>query len=211
MTVPAPPAAESPPQRRGRPTANLPSNYHKVSRGLGRLSRLQATILRLALENCLLEGRGDPEGGGADVYTFEVYAEYWKWRPRPPRPPRPSWLDFAERRRVKILQKWDRSTWPHGGRTLKDGPTPRVSSDRGEWRTSLASVKLFDPSAIGASRYGAARVALCKAFARLEARGLVCLMSGVNSGWRGANLTPEGVAAVELLHACPLAGPGAGG
>jgi hypothetical protein len=57
----------------------------------------------------------------------------------------------------------------------------------------------FSEGRIGAGHYNAAHAALTRAFARLEARGLVLLVSGTSSRWSGAVLTPLGVEQARKL------------
>jgi hypothetical protein len=54
-------------------------------------------------------------------------------------------------------------------------------------------------AAVGVRRYNAAHAAVSRAFARLEQRGLVAIVSGTYSRWSGVNLTAAGVAEAERL------------
>lgn len=60
----------------------------------------------------------------------------------------------------------------------------------------------FDRKAIGVKRYAAAQAALSRAMVRLERRGLVRLFSGAIARWSGANITDEGIEAVNKVPAC---------
>lgn len=57
----------------------------------------------------------------------------------------------------------------------------------------------FSIARIGESKYRSAKVAISKAFRRLEERGLVVRMEGRN--WGGVNLTDEGMAEAKKVTA----------
>lgn len=57
----------------------------------------------------------------------------------------------------------------------------------------------FSKQVIGKSKYNSASVSICRAFGRLEKRGLVTVFKGTVSHWSGIGLTEDGIKEAEKL------------